>query len=211
VGPESSRGRLGNHQPDPELSRCAGIRSAGIHVGATDETIKNPGIKPETNRPIFNLPIRNLSIFPSFNPKAMTLLKSATPLFYSNDIIAFLNKHPFVKLAINPKGNHLLVSLSLSEEATRIFVQMLEASGHLIVNYTAHTARKEGSISIHTSGEDSGQIKETFSRAFEKVSQYLEYREVSQDYASGYVPTHLSGWLTETHVQPTNPNSHEQA
>lgn len=129
----------------------------------------------------------------------MTLIQSKNirPSTQSNDILHFLQAHPFVKQVNSLKDNHFLVELAVTDAATEVFVQWLEATDNLVVDFVPPIDQNKNTLTIRITGAASIDIINDFTLAFKKVSQYLEYLEVKKEYASGYVPTHLSQWLVE--------------
>ncbi|QHT65586.1 hypothetical protein GXP67_02365 [Rhodocytophaga rosea] len=71
----------------------------------------------------------------------MTLIKSThiRPSTQSNDILHFLQLHPFVKKATRLKDNHFLLVLSISDAATEVFVQLLDATDTLVIEIAPRT------------------------------------------------------------------------
>ncbi|MES2731667.1 MAG: hypothetical protein V4714_07960 [Bacteroidota bacterium] len=115
----------------------------------------------------------------------------------SKNIVQRLCANPFVKDATSPKDNHYTVVLSLKEEVVQVLINYLSNSGFLRVSRQPTLPGEAPIVQIHSPDDNTERIQQELNKAFQKVSQFLEYLELKQEYASGQVPRHLSQWLLE--------------
>jgi hypothetical protein len=109
-------------------------------------------------------------------------------------IVRELQENPYVKEVISLKAFDYTLVLALGPEAIDVLVDYLRDSGFLRINTGTTSTR---TVFVSAPKADAERIRQEFSRAFRKVSQFLEYQELKKEYASGYVPRHLSEWLME--------------
>ncbi len=109
----------------------------------------------------------------------------------AEDILYFLNTHPYVKSASLLGSGGFSVALHLDSEATDIFVQYLSASRHAQAIYVCDSsAPLTTTVRSSADGADKSLFKRELTLAFSKVSQFLEYQELKREYAAGRVPVH---------------------
>jgi hypothetical protein len=108
-------------------------------------------------------------------------------------LVEFLSRNIFVYDLKEVEENKISFTLNLKKDAIEIFVNSLSSEIRKFIEKQI-TPEKHVFI-IYLNESELNLIKHEFSIAFKVVSEYLEYLELSKDYASGAIPKHLSAWL----------------
>jgi hypothetical protein len=105
-----------------------------------------------------------------------------------------LQSHLYVQEIVSPQPYHYHLLLAIQADAVDVLADYLADSGFLrISREPAHPRQLE----VRAAQPDGERVRQEFERAFRKVSQFLEYKELQKEYAQEQVPRHLCLWLLE--------------
>jgi hypothetical protein len=114
---------------------------------------------------------------------------------YSADsFLEELKAYLYVQEIVSPQPYHYHMLLAIQADAVDVLADYLADSGFLRINREQeHPLR----LWVRAAQPDENRVRQEFERAFRKVSQFLEYKELQKEYAHGQVPRHLCQWLLE--------------
>lgn len=109
-------------------------------------------------------------------------------------ILALLNNRHFLKQVKSVSGFEFEAEISLNLEATEVFIRHLNISARLKHEYNYANA-PQTEIIVSLTDEEIDFVADELDFAYQKAIQYLDYKDLRKEYASGYVPLFASDWL----------------